>query len=224
MAHHQRCSGRPRAPLWLTGRMAQQFLKENYGPTYEARDKRGDAVGTRRLGVTTKNRRWGEGLGAGLGTFLMSTTWMCVVLLLVTLTAVPFWAMAIVTQGFFGQYSTAIADARRSGAGIPYMQPYALREGMRVALATVLPALNLGAILEDKDERDLTSYMRFGSDLPFGPWNLQRDWFLLSALPARFAHLGKLTPCAYPLQHAPCAHAACSTNRIVGAHVLNVLQ
>lgn len=174
----------PKGPFEVDKTRALAFMREHYGPMYDARDKQsGNAVGPKKLGVLCKNRRWGEGLGTGLGTFLMATTWMCVVLLLLTLTAVPFWGMITATRGFFGQYSAAIADVRRSGSGIPYMQPYALRSGMRVALATVLPALNLAAILEDKDDRDLTSQMRFGSNLPGGPWNLGRDWFLLSALP-----------------------------------------
>ena len=171
----------PNGPFEVDKMQALMFRHEHYHPTYEARDKHGLTVGTKRLTVLSKNRRWGEGLGTGLGTFLMSTTWMCAVLLLVMLTAIPFWAMIMATRGFFGKYSAAIADVRRTGSGIPYMQPYALREGMRIALATVLPALNLASILEDKDERDLTSRMRFGNNMPFGPWNLGRDWFLLSA-------------------------------------------
>jgi hypothetical protein len=58
------------------------FLDENYHPTVEVRPTVGHVSdmgeldeGNKRLGVRHSGRRWGEALGTGLGTFLMSTSW-----------------------------------------------------------------------------------------------------------------------------------------------------
>ena len=84
---------------------------------------------------------------------------MSQVFMLLTLTAIPFWVFIMVTSGFFGEYSTEIADLRTNGAGILYLQPYSVRDGH--GFSTIVPALSFAGILEDKDERDLTSQMHF---------------------------------------------------------------
>jgi hypothetical protein len=101
------------------------------------------------------------------------------VMFLLTLTAVPFWVMVTATDGFFGAYSTHIADVRQSGEGVPFMQPYAFRANS--SFATYLPALSFAAILEDKDPRDLTSKMHFGGTAFTNGSNVPRDYFLLGA-------------------------------------------
>ena len=91
------------------------------------------------------------------------------------LLAIPFWAMTISSEGFYGRYSTQVADVREEGSGVPYMQPYPISGRVQHTLAPLLPALNFAAILEDKDKRDLVSRMRFAES------DIGRDWFLLGA-------------------------------------------
>lgn len=97
---------------------------------------------------------------------------MAHVLLLFTLSALPFWVMAGATQGFFGEYSREIAN-RVGRTGVPYMQPYALNR------SSILPALSFATILEDKGAQDLTSHMHYAGTMFTLQSDVGRDYFLL---------------------------------------------
>jgi len=99
------------------------------------------------------------------------------VFFVLTLTAVPFWIMITVTSGFYGNYSVALGTRE---LGIPYMQPYSFNN--EHTDPSFLPALNFASILEDKGDKDLTSKMKFeGTEYMLG-LNMDRDYFLLSAI------------------------------------------
>jgi hypothetical protein len=102
---------------------------------------------------------------------------MAHVLLLFTLTALPFWVMAGTTDGFFGEYSNEIAN-RVGRTGVPYMQPYALRHRAN----SFLPALSFATILEDKGSQDLTSHMHYAGTMFTLQSDLGRDYFLLGTV------------------------------------------
>ena len=105
-------------------------------------------------------------------------------MVMLTVSAVPFWAFITATEGFFGSYSTAIADVRQTGEGVPFMQPYALRANN--TFASNLAALSFAGILEDKGKRDLVSKLHYQATAFAIGLNLPRDWFLLGA-PESFA-------------------------------------
>ena len=143
--------------------------------TFQPRGQRQAQNDLSKLPLLAHHSAWSSCLGEGIGAFLASTAWLAAALSCMTLLALPFWVLTIKTAGFFGRYSTQLADVRESGSSIPYMQPYSFHERMRASLSTVLAALSFGSILEDTDVRDLVSRMRFSSGY------LGRDWFLLGA-------------------------------------------
>jgi hypothetical protein len=99
------------------------------------------------------------------------------VFFLLALTAVPFWAMTIVTAGFFGEYSREIATGPTDD--IPYMHPYSLRS--KGPLQKSMAALSFATILEDKGDQDLTSQMHYNPTMMTLESDIPRDYFLLCA-------------------------------------------
>jgi hypothetical protein len=98
-----------------------------------------------------------------------------------TLTAVPFWGMILTTSGFFGDYSEELSNPEY---GTPYMQPYAFNN--KYSSPSFFPALNMGGILEDKGEFDMTSKMKFMGTTFMPGSEIGRDYFLASALRSAF--------------------------------------
>jgi hypothetical protein len=66
----------PEQPFVVDKQLEKEFMDENYGPRIERHVKAGEKVlGNEVLSVLDTGRRWGEGLGIGVGTLLMSATW-----------------------------------------------------------------------------------------------------------------------------------------------------
>lgn len=66
----------PEQPFVVDKQLEKEFMDENYGPRIERNVKAGQKVrGNEVLSAFDTGRRWGEGLGIGVGTLLMSATW-----------------------------------------------------------------------------------------------------------------------------------------------------
>jgi hypothetical protein len=89
--------------------------------------------------------------------------------------------MILTTSGFFGDYSEELSNPEY---GTPYMQPYAFNN--KYSSPSFFPALNMGGILEDKGEFDMTSKMKFMGTTFMPGSEIGRDYFLASALRSTF--------------------------------------
>ena len=75
MATQEKVFTEPSTPFKIDTVAAKQFVADTYGPRVPLDAPAADGVAYARLSVWNTGRRWGAGLGAGIGTFLMSATW-----------------------------------------------------------------------------------------------------------------------------------------------------